>query len=169
MWRDVVQSTRRLSHRVQRLQALWFRQLQVCHHRCARVSQKAQPFQHFKLNCMCLTNESPQAKHAETDPRHGTPTMAHFQPPDCCQVDQGRSCFDRSDFRMHRCFGFGIASIFPQAGPSTMLQVRVRRFRFRSVWCCFSFHVSPCLEIEAHPQKTLRRTDCVYTILRVSN
>ena len=29
-----------------------------------------------------LTNKPPQAKHAETDPRHGTPTMAHFQPPD---------------------------------------------------------------------------------------
>ena len=31
---------------------------------------------------MRLTNESPQAKHAETDPRHGTPAMAHFQPPE---------------------------------------------------------------------------------------
>ena len=29
-----------------------------------------------------LTNISPQAKHAETDPRHGTPTMAHFQQPE---------------------------------------------------------------------------------------
>ena len=44
------------------------------------VSHKARHFQHF-LN-MCLTNRSPQAKHAETDPRHGTPTMAHFQPPE---------------------------------------------------------------------------------------
>ena len=25
-----------------------------------------------------MTNNSPQAKHAETDPRHGTPAMAHF-------------------------------------------------------------------------------------------
>jgi hypothetical protein len=27
-------------------------------------------------------NKSPQAKHAATDPHHGTPAMAHFQPPD---------------------------------------------------------------------------------------
>ena len=35
------------------------------------------------VNClnMLLTSKSPQARHAETDPRHGTPTMAHFQPP----------------------------------------------------------------------------------------
>ena len=35
-------------------------------------------------NClnMLLTNKSPQAKHAETDPRHGTPTRAHFQLPE---------------------------------------------------------------------------------------
>ena len=26
--------------------------------------------------------KTPQAKHAETDPCHGTPTMAHFQPPE---------------------------------------------------------------------------------------
>ena len=31
---------------------------------------------------MSLTNTSPQAKHAKTDLRHGTPTTAHFQPPD---------------------------------------------------------------------------------------
>ena len=31
---------------------------------------------------MCLTNKSPQAKHAETDPCHGTPAMAHFQLPE---------------------------------------------------------------------------------------
>ena len=38
---------------------------------------------------MFLTKTSPQAKHAETDPRHGTPTMAHFQPPDCLFVGTG--------------------------------------------------------------------------------
>ena len=27
---------------------------------------------------ICLTNASPQARHTETDPRHGTPTMARF-------------------------------------------------------------------------------------------
>ena len=31
---------------------------------------------------MILTNTSPQAKHAETDPSHGTPTMVHFRPPE---------------------------------------------------------------------------------------
>ena len=29
---------------------------------------------------MLMTNILPQAKHAETDPHHGTPTIAHFQP-----------------------------------------------------------------------------------------
>ena len=29
-----------------------------------------------------LTDKSPRAKRAETDPRHGTPTMAHLQPPE---------------------------------------------------------------------------------------
>ena len=31
---------------------------------------------------MCFTNISPQAKHAETDPRHGMPAIAHFQQPE---------------------------------------------------------------------------------------
>ena len=31
---------------------------------------------------MLLTNKTAQAKHAETDPRHGTPAMAYFQTPD---------------------------------------------------------------------------------------
>ena len=53
----------------------------MCHHRCAMASQNARPFQHLDKH-MFLTNISPRAKHAETDPRHGTPTMAHFQPPD---------------------------------------------------------------------------------------
>ena len=35
---------------------------------------------------MLLTNTSPRAKHAETDPRHGTPTMAHFQTPDIINI-----------------------------------------------------------------------------------
>ena len=40
---------------------------------------------------MLLTNKPPQAKHAETDPRHGTPTMARFQPPEITYtVDVGR-------------------------------------------------------------------------------
>ena len=34
------------------------------------------------LSTMLLTNKSTRAKHAETDPCHGTPTTAHFQPPD---------------------------------------------------------------------------------------
>ena len=41
--------------------------------------RRLSPFSTF-MN-MFLTNKSPQAKHAETDPRHGTPTAAHFQPP----------------------------------------------------------------------------------------
>ena len=31
---------------------------------------------------MLSTNKSPQAKHAETDPGHGTPATAHCQPPE---------------------------------------------------------------------------------------
>ena len=33
-----------------------------------------------------LTSKPLQAKHAETDPQHGTPTMAHFQPPEKGEV-----------------------------------------------------------------------------------
>ena len=56
-------------------------------HRRAMVSQKAQPFQHFYKHYNMWTNKSPQAKHAETDPRHGTPTRAHFRPPECTLRD----------------------------------------------------------------------------------
>ena len=49
------------------------------------VSQKAQPFRHSSKT-MLLTKISPQARHAETDPRHGTPTVANFQPPDLTAV-----------------------------------------------------------------------------------
>ena len=55
-------------------------QLLVCHRRCAMVSQKAQHFQHF--DDMLKLTISPQAKRAETDPRHGTPMMAHFRLPE---------------------------------------------------------------------------------------
>ena len=34
------------------------------------------------VQAVCLTNTSPQAKHAEFDPCHGTPTMARFQSPE---------------------------------------------------------------------------------------
>ena len=81
---------------VQRLAVIRFRHLRLCHHRCATVSQKAQPFRHFLRHV--LTNKSPQAKHAETDPRHGTPTMAHFQPPD----KWNQTCTDE---HMHRRVG----------------------------------------------------------------
>ena len=40
------------------------------------------------LSAMCSTSKSPQAKHAKTDPCHGTPTMAHYQPPEHCTASQ---------------------------------------------------------------------------------
>ena len=36
--------------------------------------------------------------HAETDPRHGTPTMAHFQPPDLCKNIWSRDKYGLKDF-----------------------------------------------------------------------
>ena len=56
------------------------RQLRVCHHRCAMASWKAGLFGTCKN--MSLAIKSSQAKHAETDPRHGTPTTARSQPPE---------------------------------------------------------------------------------------
>ena len=68
-------------------------------------------------------------------------------------VLRARSGFDRCHSNTFRHFGFDIASMFPQAGPSMLLQVRVRlwglsirlpSFRF---WYAYSF----LLDIEAHP------------------
>ena len=51
----------------------------MCHRRCLR-----RPSLFSTFVSMFLTNKSHQAKHAETDPRHGTPPLAHFQPPESC-------------------------------------------------------------------------------------
>ena len=47
---------------------------------CPAVSEGFGIFSTFD-NMLKLTT-SPLARRAETDPRHGTPTMAHFQPPE---------------------------------------------------------------------------------------
>ena len=49
-------------------------------------SRKAQPFRHLfeQVFDQNIQKQTLQAKHAETDPRHVTPTMAHFQPPEFC-------------------------------------------------------------------------------------
>ena len=44
------------------------------------VSQKAQPFQHFLKHV--FDKQITQAKRAESGPSYGTPTMAHFHPPE---------------------------------------------------------------------------------------
>ena len=56
--------------------------------------------------------------------------------------ERGGLRFDRFDFRMVWYGGFDVASIFPQGGPSMLLQVKVRRFGFGridvvSVSMCF--------------------------------
>ena len=47
--------------------------------------------------------------------------------------------FDRFDFRMVWYFGFDVVSIFPQAGPSMLLQVRVRCLGFGGFAMLFRF------------------------------
>ena len=67
MYRHTARDTLPKNAGMSKCPALLLRQLQVCHHRCALVSQKGQPFQHTCLN-VTSTKNSPQAKHAETDP-----------------------------------------------------------------------------------------------------
>ena len=45
-----------------------------------------------RLNTLFLTIKSPQAKLADTDPCHGTPTMVHFQPPELASTDSHVPC-----------------------------------------------------------------------------
>ena len=68
-----------------------FRQLQVCPRKCALPSQNAvSECKYFSIFAhMLKLTISPQAKRAETNPRHGTPTMSHFQPPQCCPLLRG--------------------------------------------------------------------------------
>ena len=74
---------------------------------------------------MLLLNKSPRARHAETYPCHGTPTMAHSQPPDTNITGKGTSDRQRGDrvsiiiqtdrtIRMCQCVKFGkVATYYP--------------------------------------------------------
>ena len=70
--------------------------LQVCRRRCAHGVSEGSAFSALVETNNVVDRKRPQAKRAETDPRHGTPTMA-AQFEDQEQLREIRRCAGRQE------------------------------------------------------------------------